>query len=211
VQKNYRELEIIIQECILNAVRESIPVETILRVYMDETVEEEVVEEIKEQVIETPKTKAATETQIVKEEDDDAEKQKENKKQFKAVPQLESEPLGPIIETVTAESLEFPELPSENTRLTFDNVDYAVDTDNKEEQIEAPKDIERLEEISQIRNAQRKLEEQMDEDDDGDDSNVRLKIMDDNVSLDNLDIHVIDPPSLQLSTDLLLDEIEVLP
>ena len=51
----------------------------------------------------------------------------------------------------------------------------------------------------------------MDEDDDGDDSNVRLKIMDDNVSLDNLDIHVIDPPSLQLSTDLLLDEIEVLP
>ena len=131
VQKNYRELEIIIQECILNAVRESIPVETILRVYMDETVEEDVVEEIKEQVIETPKTNAAAETQIVKEEDDDTEKQKENKKQFKAVPQLESEPLGPVIETATAESLEFPELPSENSCLTVDNVENAEDTDNK--------------------------------------------------------------------------------
>ena len=214
VQKNYRELEIIIQECILNAVRESIPVETILRVYMDETVEEDVVEEIKEQIIETPKTQAAAaETQIVKEEDDDTEKQMQGQmqKQSKEVHQLESEPLGPVVETATAESLEFPELPSENTRLTFDNVDYAMDADNQEEQIEAPKDIERLEEISQIRNAQRKLEEQLDEEEDSDDSNVRLKIMDDNVSLDNLDIHVIDNPSLQLSTDLLLDEIEVLP
>jgi len=51
VQKNHRELEIIIQEYILNTIRESIPVETILRAYMDETMEEEVTEEIKEEVI----------------------------------------------------------------------------------------------------------------------------------------------------------------
>ncbi len=51
VQKNHRELEIIIQECILNTIRESIPVETILRAYMDETMEEEVTEEIKEEVV----------------------------------------------------------------------------------------------------------------------------------------------------------------
>ena len=51
VQKNHRELEIIIQEHILNTIRESIPVETILRAYMDETMEEEVTEEIKEEVI----------------------------------------------------------------------------------------------------------------------------------------------------------------
>jgi hypothetical protein len=54
VQKNYRELEIIVQECILNTIRESIPVETILKAYMDETVEEDVVEEVKEQIIEEP-------------------------------------------------------------------------------------------------------------------------------------------------------------
>jgi len=51
IQKNYRELEIIIQECILNTIRESIPVETILSAYMDETIEEEVTEEIKEHVV----------------------------------------------------------------------------------------------------------------------------------------------------------------
>jgi hypothetical protein len=54
IQKNHRELEVIVQECILNTLRESIPVEAILKAYMDETIEEDVVEEIKEQIIEQP-------------------------------------------------------------------------------------------------------------------------------------------------------------
>jgi hypothetical protein len=55
-QKHNRELEVIVQECILNTVRESIPVEAILKAYMDETVEEDVTEEIKEEYIdEVPK------------------------------------------------------------------------------------------------------------------------------------------------------------
>jgi hypothetical protein len=54
IQKNHRELEIIVQECILNTLRESIPVEAILKAYMDETVEEDVTEEINEQIIEEP-------------------------------------------------------------------------------------------------------------------------------------------------------------
>ena len=54
IQKNNRELEIIVQECILNTVRDSIPVETILKAYMDETCEEDVIEEIKEKLIELP-------------------------------------------------------------------------------------------------------------------------------------------------------------
>jgi hypothetical protein len=49
-QKNNREIEILIQESILNAVRESIPVESILRAYLDESVEDDVVEEVMEQV-----------------------------------------------------------------------------------------------------------------------------------------------------------------
>ena len=49
IQKQNRELEIIVQECILNTIRESIPVEAILKEYMqDEYVEEELIEEIKE-------------------------------------------------------------------------------------------------------------------------------------------------------------------
>ena len=51
IQKHNRELEIIVQECILNTIRESIPVESILKAYMDETVEENVTEEIKEEYI----------------------------------------------------------------------------------------------------------------------------------------------------------------
>jgi len=52
IQKHNRELEIIVQECIINTLRESVPIESILRAYMDETVEEDVVEEVKEQIIE---------------------------------------------------------------------------------------------------------------------------------------------------------------
>lgn len=54
IQKNYRELEIIVQECILNTLRESIPVEAILKAYMDESVEEDVIEEVKEEVTHEP-------------------------------------------------------------------------------------------------------------------------------------------------------------
>ena len=57
IQKNHRELEMIVQECILNTVRDSIPIETILQAYMDETMEEDVVEEIREQVVENPNKK----------------------------------------------------------------------------------------------------------------------------------------------------------
>ena len=44
-QKNNREIEIIVQECVINTIRDSIPVETILKAYMDETIEEDVTEE----------------------------------------------------------------------------------------------------------------------------------------------------------------------
>jgi hypothetical protein len=50
-QKHIRELHNIIQDSILNAIRQSIPVENILRNYMDETTEEDVIEEIKEEKI----------------------------------------------------------------------------------------------------------------------------------------------------------------
>jgi hypothetical protein len=66
-QKNFRELEVIVQECILNTVRDSIPVEAILQAYMDETVEEEVEEEVKEEVIPETKLTENDRTHIVSE------------------------------------------------------------------------------------------------------------------------------------------------
>ena len=51
-QKNNRELEIIVKECILNSIRENIPIENILKIYLDETQETDVeVEETKEQIL----------------------------------------------------------------------------------------------------------------------------------------------------------------
>ena len=156
IQRHGRELEIIVQECILNAVRDSIPVESILRAYMDETVEEDVVEEIKEQIIEsTPKV----------------------------------------------EKQEILEGNGGNVSLKFNDVDSVMGKNGKEELIEAPKTIERLEEISALRNMQRKMEEEEDDE--------KLKISNEDISLDSLDIHLINPPEVKL-TDLLLDNIEVL-
>jgi len=51
-QKNNRELEIIVKECILNSIRENIPIENILKIYLDETQETDVeIEETKEQIL----------------------------------------------------------------------------------------------------------------------------------------------------------------
>ena len=51
IQKNNRELEIIIKECILNTIRESIPIEHILQIYLDETLETDVEVEEKKEVV----------------------------------------------------------------------------------------------------------------------------------------------------------------
>ena len=50
-QQNNREIELIIKECILNTIRDNIPISTLLKVYLDETVEEVITEEIKEEIV----------------------------------------------------------------------------------------------------------------------------------------------------------------
>jgi len=57
IQKNNRELELIIRECILNTVRDTMPVEDILKRYIGEIVEESVVEEEEKPVKEELQTK----------------------------------------------------------------------------------------------------------------------------------------------------------
>ncbi len=143
-QKHNREFEIIVEESISKTIRESIPTEAIVRAYLDESVEQE--EEIVEEIVdEKGETKEAEEVEI---------------KEPEPPPSLES---GAIITNIS-------EKPVVN-RLTFDDVDHALNEDGKEEKIDAPKTIDRLEEISVARNLQRK----MDEDDDDDDED-RLKI-----------------------------------
>ena len=61
-QKNMRECELICHECILGVIRDSMPVESILRAYIDETVDEEVIEETLEKNVEEAVAKQMEET-----------------------------------------------------------------------------------------------------------------------------------------------------
>ena len=51
IQKNNRDLELIVKECILNTIRESIPIEHILQMYLDETQETDVEVEEKKEIV----------------------------------------------------------------------------------------------------------------------------------------------------------------
>ena len=111
IQKNNRELEIIVQECILNTIRESIPVEAILKAYMDESVETDVTEEIKEQYIEEAIQKGGSKNekdQIVQSIIDDPEVVKEKKLTFDDTDYLKdsNNNITPVIVPKTVENLE---------------------------------------------------------------------------------------------------------
>jgi hypothetical protein len=186
VQKHNRELEIIVQECILNAVRESIPIEGILRAYMDETVEEDVVEEIKEQVVEkSAPVNARGDTEFISEvKAKDKEKEKEKEKE-------------------QGQTTQSTESSSASSSLKFNDVDSVLDNNNKEEFVNAPKTYDRLEEISKMRNEQRKQDEEEDDDE-------VLKISDESVDLGSLDVHVIGQPEIKLDDSFLLNDVEIL-
>ena len=52
-QKNMRECEILCRECIFETIRDGIPIESILRAYIDETVDEEIIEEEVEKIVDS--------------------------------------------------------------------------------------------------------------------------------------------------------------
>jgi len=170
IQKNHRELEIIVQEAILNTLRESIPVEAILKAYMDETLEEDVVEEIREQIIEEP----------VKQEH-------------------QSTTSGNLTQNDNVQN----ENNENKNKIQFNDMDYVTSGDGNINTVMAPKNIEHLEELNRIREENRKYQEE-------NHNNTKIRISDQPVVLDNLDIHNIEEPKLDLLPDLLIDDIEVL-
>jgi hypothetical protein len=182
IQKNNRELELIIQECILVAIRDSIPTESIIRAYMDESMEQEeeiIIENIEDPDV--PETTNKSDESIIKTESSILLEDN--------LPEI-----VPSIKNIDEEDV--------ITRLTFDNTDRVMDENNIIKTIEAPKNIERLEEISTSRAIQRKLEEDDDDDDD------RIKISSDMIDLSGFD--VLDEPYLNPKDDILLNDVEEL-
>ena len=272
-QKNMREAEIMCRESIFEVIRDSVPVEKILRAYIDETVDEEIIETTTEEIVEGDATDVKENTNdeskdgdnatddsnnesesivkqepgdkiiIKKEETNNTDKAEEIAKSVvdKIKQELENPPVvkksdedtsksveenvtlsvntEPEQDTTISENTETaePESNSDNTitpeptplkkRLSFNNVDSVLDMGtDKVNRVDAPKTIERLEEISNIRNEQRKLEE---EEYDDDEDEAPLKIGKDvNLLSDVLNIESLDS-DIKLNEPVLSDVVEL--
>lgn len=140
IQKNNRELENIIQECILISIRESIPTEAIIRAYMDESVEHEeevIIEDVEDDEVQNEEPVQPS-IQVQSDKDEDI------------VPAV-----VPAIKNVDDDAVV--------TKLSFNDMDAVLDEEDNFKTIEAPKSIERLEEISTERAMQRHFEEDSDD------------------------------------------------
>jgi hypothetical protein len=111
-----------------------------------------------------------------------------------------TQPENTALENIPAPQTQ--ELESQTSKLTFNDIDYVKSYDGNEDSISAPKNVERLEQISEMRAQQRR--------DENDDENEKLTITDQEFNLDSLDVHNIEEPRIDLLPDLLLDDIEVL-
>ena len=181
VQKNNREFELITNECILIAIRESIPTEAIIRAYLDESVEQE--EEVTIEPIQQEPTQKESDAKGTETPDEEYVLPEEEKPP-EQVPAISNVDNAPVV-----------------TRLTFNDVDSAMGEDNQEEKIVAPKDIDRLEQISVERALQRRLEEEEDDSD-------RIKILDSGpVDVLDLGITNLDEPTDDDSVKLDFEEL----
>ena len=163
-QKNRRELELIVQECILNVIRESVPVDEILRSYLAQS------QESIESELPSPSATSID----------------SNKKELVAVPSLVAPPVATSphdtpkkqdLSTTSFKEADTAHISIKTdtpTAVSFNNTDSAVNTEGSVEKIHAPKDVSRLEAISEERNVKRKQEEAEAEAEDEED--FRLKI-----------------------------------
>jgi len=183
-QKNNRELETIIQECIMMAIRESIPTEAIIRAYLDESVEQE--EEVIIENIQEPEEKKDSETELNSEIIDPIKSEED-------IPAV-----VPTIQNIDNEQVV--------TRLSFNDMDSVLDMEsNSVKSVEAPKSLERLEEISTTRAIQRKLEEEESDEED------RIQIHGDKIDLIGFDIlDEIEPSNKTQPQDFVLNDFEEL-
>jgi hypothetical protein len=188
IQKNNRELEMIVQECILTAIRESIPTEAIIRAYMDETVEQE------EEVFIEPIEPVEEPANVAK----DDEPARDPDPSITIPEETPPPEIVPSIQNVDNEIVK--------TRLTFTDYDKVVESDNTVKEVNAPKTVERLEQISMANSLRDKYN--MDSDD-GDQDRIRIHT-DDNIELNLSEFDVLDEPSTKPRSDSLTLDFEEL-
>ena len=163
-QKNKAEFNKMIKSAILDSIRESIPVEQLLRSYLDES-SDLVREETK--TAEPPKPLQNEIVPEVKSKDFEVEDLVPSKEEIPAKKD------DPVIELLNRPSIK------------FSDIDYAMDIENVVSTIPAPKDIETLEDIAKLRHADRKAQEALEEEED------KLTITGDVLSSEDLNIEVL--------------------
>ena len=195
VQKNNRELDLIIKECILDSIRDSIPIDQILKTYMDETIEDHTEINYKEEIVSQepvniPDDSSISTTNVTQPPIQEQQTPPTTKKTNDAFPK-----------TQLAESM--PPSLTQTTSIKFEDMDHAIDSNNTEHIIHAPKTDERLEQISNERYLQRKKQEENEE--------LATIQIGEEVQLDVLDVHSLDNNSIKNLNNELPDlEIEVL-
>lgn len=172
IQRNNRELEKIVQECILKTVQESIPTAEIIRAYLDssvETEEEVIIEDLNTPVVNTNSnnnSETSNENNSIKESNKEEVKVKEE-----PIPEI-----IPAIQNINNENV--------TTKLTFNDIDSILDENNKVHDVIIPKSIEEIER----KNMEKYLIEDNDDDERYSDNNGRIKIFEnDNLVLDDVD------------------------
>lgn len=168
IQKNNYHLEGLIKECILNTIRESIPIEHLLKVYIqDQFIEEDT------EVVDTEEIIA--QDPVIEEEEQEQEKEHLSEEDVKE----DQNAGGAQNDGVKKQTITFDDI--DRVRIMNDAAE------STEELVNAPKTLERLEEISMKNFARRKEEEEQDSYDDDEHENDALHIGDP-VSLGDLDI-----------------------
>ena len=172
IQKNNYHLEGLIKECILNTIRESIPIEHLLKVYIqDQFIEEDT------EVVDTEEIIA--QDPVMEEEEQEQELEQENEDSTEKDVKEDQNAGGAQNDGVKKQTITFDDI--DRVRIMNDAAD------STEELVNAPKTLERLEEISMKNFARRKEEEEQDGYDDDEHENDALHIGDP-VSLGDLDI-----------------------
>ena len=220
-QKNNRELELIVKECILNSVRDTMPVEAILRAYIEETEEENVTEVVIPVEEEQPEHKENIDNDNESSDisknttepcDDKSDVDSTSIPPTQSVvvqKNIESAPQPPPVEAVPVEAVPVEAVQSESTptsitntppeNVSFNDTDNAIDIAGNKSTIVAPKTDERLERIAAIAAERRKEEEDDDEDQLTIGDEVKLEL--DEINDLNKPLAIIPP---------VLDDIEIL-
>jgi predicted nucleic acid-binding Zn-ribbon protein len=167
--QNNNEIERIVREAILGTVRDHIPIENLLRSFLDPDVEEDITEEIKEEIIPPPPPPTSS---------------LQSSFSFSSQPSASSSSSSSSSSSPSTFDSSFPSSSSSDAAprgLTFNDIDEAVSTEGNKVTIDAPKTIDRLEEIGAIRNQKRKQED-MDNSSDEDDQPTSIVFAEDGES-----------------------------